>query len=553
MAEGADEAYRVIFALRANIREANEPGTITIAPNEQGWNDFGHRIRGQFTITPRASTGRGGMIGSRELFVGFVTEKKEQADLRWLRSRLGSTGFIRQEELPGFFTMLVDLVGYRTMVEILGPSEARVVLEAMHDVVAAGDSTSPPPWLREAISGPVFLNAFVRDSESYFAWKNAAPILDGLAFEELGKISESLAISFQLAGRPNHHELLFKFAVHDDVLPKRFAIVIGKNGVGKSQTLRRIASAALTGSSTLTDAKGERPSLNRLIAFTGTAASASIFPRMRRRGAKIWYKRFSLSHAGMGRRRDSTSDLIVQVARSSERIRGRGRFEILRHALLAIDHSSELALPGRAKLEPVPVTDLLTGGEQARLERFGSVDTDLEPVRLVDGKIYPLSSGELSFVRFAALASLYVENGSLLLFDEPETHLHPNFINQFVSLLDNLLEQTGSVAIIATHSAYFVREAFAEQVTVLRSAADHAIEIEQPRLKTFGADIGAISYFVFGEDEPTRLARIVERRITEQELSWDEVFEEYKDELSLELLSDLRSRLEHPPTQTRPS
>ena len=69
----------------------------------------------------------------------------------------------------------------------------------------------------------------------------------------------------------------------------------------------------------------------------------------------------------------------------------------------------------------------------------------------------------------------------------------------------------------------------------------------KPRLKTFGADIGAISYFVFGEDQPTLLARIVERRITEQELSWEQVFEEYKDELSLELLSDLRSRLENPP------
>lgn len=544
MADRTDDTYRVIFALRANIREANEPGTITIAPDEQGWNDFGHRVRAQFTITPRPSTARGGLVGSRSLFLAFTTEKGEQADVRWLRSRIGNSDFIRKEELPGFFTMLVDVAGYRAIVEILGPPEARVALQAMHDVVEAGDSPSPPPWLRSAVTGPVFLSAFVRDSESYFAWKNAAPILDGLEFEEIGKISETLAIRFQLAGRPNPHELIFKFAIHDGVLPKRFAIVIGKNGVGKSQTLRRIASAALSGNRSLTDGKGERPSLNRLMAFTGTSASGSIFPPMRRRGAKIWYKRFSLSHAGMGRRRDPTSDLIVQVARSNERIGGRGRFEIRERALHAIDGFSELALPSRDRPDPVRIADLLAGGEQARIERFGSVDTNLEPVRLIDGETYSLSSGELSFVRFAALASLYVENGSLLLFDEPETHLHPNFISQFVSLLDNLLEQTGSAAIIATHSAYFVREAFAEQVTVLRSAADRMIEVEQPTLKTFGADVGAISYFVFGEDEPTRLARIVERRIAEQGLNWQQVFEEYKGELSLELLSDLRSRLE---------
>jgi ABC-type transport system involved in cytochrome c biogenesis ATPase subunit len=544
VAERTDDAYRVIFALRANIREANEPGTITIAPDEQGWNDFGHSIRAQFTITPRPSTARGGMVGSRSLFLAFTTEEGEQADIRWLRSRIGNAAFIRQEQLPGFFTMLADLAGYRTIVEILGPSEARVALQAMHDVVEAGDSPKAPPWLRSAVTGPVFLSAFVRDSESYFAWKNAAPILEGLEFEEIGKISETLAIRFQLAGRPNPHELVFKFAIHDDILPKRFAIVIGKNGVGKSQTLRRIASAALSGNNSLTDCKGERPSLNRLLAFTGTAASGSIFPPMQRRGAKIWYKRFSLSHAGMGRRRDPTSDLIVQVARSNEGIGGRGRFEILERALHAIDGFSELALPSRDRSEPTLIAKLLTGGEQARIERFGSVDINLEPVRLIDGETYPLSSGELSFVRFAALASLYVENGSLLLFDEPETHLHPNFISQFVSILDNILEQTGSAAIIATHSAYFVREAFAEQVTVLRSAPDRIVEVEQPTLKTFGADVGAISYFVFGEDEPTRLARIVERRIAEQGLNWEQIFEEYKGDLSLELLSDLRSRLE---------
>jgi len=147
-------------------------------------------------------------------------------------------------------------------------------------------------------------------------------------------------------------------------------------------------------------------------------------------------------------------------------------------------------------------------------------------------------------LRFAALAGLYVENGSLLLFDEPETHLHPNFISQFVALLDGLLGQTGSAAILATHSVYFVREAVEDQVLVLRSDPDRVITAETPTLKTFGADVGAISYFVFGEDQPSRLALEVEDKIMAQGASWEAVFETYKDRVSLDLLGEIRAKVE---------
>ena len=163
---------------------------------------------------------------------------------------------------------------------------------------------------------------------------------------------------------------------------------------------------------------------------------------------------------------------------------------------------------------------------------------------MIDGVGYPLSSGEISFVRFAAQASLHVENGSLLLLDEPETHLHPNFISQFVSLLNSLLVQTGSAAIIATHSAYFVREVFQEQVSVLRTDKENFVTVERPMLRTFGADVGAISYFVFGEDEPSQLASALEAKLLRRFSTWDALYHRYKSELSLEVLGALRESME---------
>ena len=103
---------------------------------------------------------------------------------------------------------------------------------------------------------------------------------------------------------------------------------------------------------------------------------------------------------------------------------------------------------------------------------------------------------------------------------------------------------TGSAAIIATHSAYFVREVFRDQVTVLSVDDDGIVQAITPRLRTFGADVGAISYFVFGEDEPSQLAARVERRLLGRHQSWDDVYELYKDELSLEMLNTLRDAFE---------
>jgi len=147
-------------------------------------------------------------------------------------------------------------------------------------------------------------------------------------------------------------------------------------------------------------------------------------------------------------------------------------------------------------------------------------------------------------LRFVAQASLFVENGSLLLLDEPETHLHPNFISHFVALLNNLLAQTGSAAVIATHSAYLVREVFREQVTVLRTTSDGRVMSEPLRLQTFGADVGSISYFVFGEDEPSMLASEVEKRLLASYQSWEQLYADYKEQLSPEMLGSLRLAME---------
>jgi energy-coupling factor transporter ATP-binding protein EcfA2 len=534
---------RVLFGRREALAMELPPDTILVVPSSDGWNDFGHHTRVDYRIRMQSAKEAAEASG----FIGFIHPEADRNGKDLLQQLVSTQGESTATATTDhrFFTMLPDMEAYRRLVQTLNADDATEALTALNDLVALNEFESTAAILDLATQSEVFSLSFMRSSDSYFAYKNAGPLLRGLLSEQTGILSPTLAIRFQLPGRQNEHDLRFSFD-HAADLPKRIAVIIGKNGVGKSQTLGRIARAAIEGTAALTDGTdGGRPLINRLLAFAPTNEAESVFPTDKRKRPRIWYQRYSMNRSRRSRRNDYLSDLIVQVARSTQMVASKLRWEIFTEALSAITKADELHLPTHSTSgDYVPLAKLPRGAEQRVLERFASIDVKKEPARVVGGEGYPLSSGEISFLKFAAQVSLHIENGSLLLLDEPETHLHPNFISRFVSLLDGLLEATGSAAIIATHSAYFVREVFREQVTVLSVDSENLVQAQRPKLRTFGADVGAISYFVFGEDEPSRLAVEVERRLIAKQVPWPQIYAEYKDELSLEMLNGLRAAIE---------
>lgn len=538
------EKIAVMFGTRASLHTELPANSVLIVPIEDTWNDFGYRSKVEVRIRLTEDEGYHFAV----IFIGFITSSSTEPNgatrLEQLLKGVNSLT-LPATDTHRFFTMLPNMDAYRSLVQKFGVERSSEVLKSLRDLVALNEYKTSVNWLDYATNSEIFLKSFIRNSESYFAYKNAAPILRGLEFEEFHKLSKVIAINFQLAGRKNLHELTFRFD-HEANLPKRIAVVIGKNGVGKSQSLGRIVRSALDGDGSLFDGEtGDRIMVNRLLAFAPTNEVGSVFPRERRKRSRIWYRRFSLNRSSNVRKENNVADLVVQLARSEELIGQSTRWNIFLKALEAIENCEQICLPVKDnRNNPIPLHLVRSGGEAMVLEKFAAVVTRKEPIRMVSGASYPLSSGEISFLRFAAQASLHIENGSLLLLDEPETHMHPNFISQFVALLDSLLEQTGSAAIIATHSAYFVREVFQDQVIVLRNDQDGFVKIETPTLRTFGADVGAISYFVFGEDEPSRLVSMVTNRLLGRFYTWQDIYAQYKTELSLEMLGALRESME---------
>lgn len=498
------------------------------------------------------------LVSREEIYLAYQKDNPERSRRSWRRGpayeiadklRETKSNYLSVSDFPPFFTLLPSLEGYRTIVGILGPEDARLILSALNDMVALGRGAWVPDWYGAVSTSDIFNLVFLRDSETFFAFHNAAPILRGLVFEQLDKISSSFKLEFKLATFENSHELDFAFDISKP-LGNRIAVVIGKNGVGKSQTLFHFAKSLIGGSKFLTDSTGNRPHVNRLIAVTSPGETRNTFPTVTR-ASRIDYRRLHLSRSQWGKAESGMGSTLVQLARSDEGIKGRNRWKMFVESISVIHKPGELFVKRRdpnAELrrmmqssDPFPITEMLEGDEDERLERWSGVCPRSDVCRFVNGNEFPLSSGQVTFIRFAAQVCLHIENGSVLLFDEPETHLHPNLITEFIRLLDRLLEMTGSVAIVATHSAYFVREVPRGQVIVLRQTdADvNKIEAIQPRLRTLGADIGEISHFVFGDELFGRLLGKVREKIVKNQAKAAKLLNSIEEDLSVEAWMNL--------------
>ncbi|ACI58175.1 AAA ATPase (plasmid) [Rhizobium leguminosarum bv. trifolii WSM2304] len=528
------EQFKLFFSSHAQSIENN---TILITPSGDSFDDFRFKTRVKVFV-------RRDSVNLRAEFsamIGFLQSSNNEvngADL--IKNVAPDSAVVPEDNFPKFFTLLLDLDAYRDLVSDTAVAGAREILLKTCDLVALGEFLANSPILRDAPNTAVFQFSLTRTAEAFFAYKNAGPILRGLGHEEIGRMSPTIAVSFKLAAFENKHELRFNFD-HAGFLPKRMAIIIGKNGVGKSQALGTIAKQAIKGGGLIDPQTGERAQFNRMLAFAPTKEALSVFPSTTRRRQYVRYSRYALARSSPTRKAGGLINAIVSVARSNQAIKGRSRWQIFQNAIDALGDIKSIWIWTNDGI--IPLHALNQGGEQEKLRRFASINSRRDPVRFANGNALRLSSGEISFLKFAAYVSLEIDNSSLLLFDEPETHLHPNFIARFVSILDSLLAQTGSAAIIATHSAYFLREVFREQISILRAGDDGRIEVQRPRLATFGADIGEISYFVFGEDEPSYLAQELEKNIQSLGMKWDEILERYSSELSLEFLNEIRAKI----------
>ena len=92
-----------------------------------------------------------------------------------------------------------------------------------------------------------------------------------------------------------------------------------------------------------------------------------------------------------------------------------------------------------------------------------------------------------------------VEDRTLVLFDEPESHLHPPLLAAFIRALSDLLIKRNGVAILATHSPVVLQEVPKQCVWKLRRHG-LVVKVDRPVVETFGENVAVLTREIFGLD-----------------------------------------------------
>jgi predicted ATPase len=433
----------------------------------------------------------------------FHNSEGESTDLGWIK--ILQRGADRTQLEPSFerlgdgYCSLGGDADYYRRLAALDSVIAEAILGALRDV--AVDDQLRASFEHE----PGFETSLLRFQEARDALDEGAKLFRGRQRRQ----DDELAFTFRtrLKGFVVPHELTLQFARARAL--GRTTVLIGANGTGKTGVLGRLA-YALVG---LIDRDGGE-SLEPTPSLPGgvLAVSWSAFDRFEIPRGELPTRYF---YCGL-----RVFEVRVRAASSEDkpRLRGRGRYERLdlEHCInQALEALLLLSKRERVKLRETFVA-LELGPDKVCRDVAGAEDG----AALADA-LHRLSAGQKLVACTLIHLRARLEPGTMVLFDEPEAHLHPSLLSGLVRELNELLEARDSFAIVATHSPLVLQETPARHVVVL-DAENGVPQARGYAGETFGETISFLMDSVF--------------RVGGEQRNWRAIIEVYRDSDRLEEL-----------------
>lgn len=304
--------------------------------------------------------------------------------------------------------------------------------------------------------------------------------------------------------RSNPITIEFNFDKHD-ILPYRINAIIGKNGVGKTQIIKNL-SEEISGMMFSDDKELNLtykpikvyPNFSKII-----TVSYSAFDDFRKMEG-LEKSKFNYVYCGLYKiegqedKRLSIEEIKKNILDAKYEIEKRGRKEEWFNSIRLISESTDIV---------------------GMIEIAETIE-DIQ-----------LSSGELVILSCITDIIKYISEESLILFDEPELHLHPNAVSNFMRMFNNILETYDSYAIVSTHSPIIIQEIPSRNVNIILRENDYTM-VRRLGIECFGESIDNINKDVFYFNKSSlnykkKLEDIIQNN------SYEKIVEQFDDKLSL--------------------
>lgn len=316
-----------------------------------------------------------------------------------------------------------------------------------------------------------------------------------------------LAFKYELTmpGSVLPHIVNFDFR-KTSLLPNRVMLLVGKNGVGKTQLMANLA-ISMTGFTDAGNVDGAEkiinagvlspfPTFRSLIAISFNAFDKFEIPAKNlddENGTKYTYCGLRNSDGKLYSEKelvDIIAETFIEMTESQRRDLKKSINNVLRVRL-----NQEVNLGNASELY-----SKFSSGQRIVLNVLVHLIKNLEP-------------------------------SSLVLFDEPETHLHPNLMADLLSEIQKLLNKYRSYALLASHSPIVAQQIPSKSIRMI-SRGDAGPEIGVPPIECFGENLSEISNVLFEAQEKDRdYTAVLKKILAETNNSADDVFALFENRL----------------------
>src|SRR5208282_3318963 len=326
--------------------------------------------------------------------------------------------------------------------------------------------------------------------------------------------------------------------------PTNVHVVIGRNGAGKTYLLRNIASV-------LRQPRPRSTSPSGSLRFLPT----TVVPKPPERFANLVTVTFSafdpflspdtpadtemaIRYAYVGLRKPlALPDVPLDQAPQEPQVRTKELHE------LAAEFRESLAKcmsgPRRHRwLDAIRTLQTDPGFQELEIPSY--LENGEDPVAPISEIFNALSAGHKIVLLIVTRLVELADERTLILLDEPESHLHPPLLSSLVRVLSDLLTLRNSVAIVSTHSPVVLQEVPKSCVWVLRRSGE-TTKAERPEIETFGENVGVLTRGIFGlEVTNSGFHSLISSQVAGGHKDYDQVLGEFDQQLGAEARSIAR-------------
>lgn len=473
------------------------------------WNDFSFVT--MFYLSLYDQKGELHEIGNVK--IGFKGQSTDKSTYGTLDSMFHS--------LPeGYFSVGQDVDYYQNMSRLVGPAKTSL-LQALKDIAYA------PELIELAQEEDVFRTSLLRDVSLSVIKGQFTRVLEGK--EPLTNFEFKFVRSAQT--QMSGIELTFKVKVEDKPSSNIHAI-IGRNGVGKTTLLNGMIEA-VTGNgnpnAVFYDIEGWRETpiskdyFSSLVSVSFSAFDPFSPPTEQpdpSKGTCYFYIGLKNGDDSLKGLNDIHEDFLQALRSCLSQTPKRERWLRAIDTLESDENFAGMALKELAEYSG----EVLTSKARKRIRKMSS------------GHAVVL----LTITRLVAT----VEEKTLVLIDEPESHLHPPLLSAFIRALSDLLLDRNGVSIIATHSPVVLQEVPRCCVWKINRCR-LMTEPRRPAIETFGENVGILTREVFGLEVVKSGFHDLLAKSVATGGTYEEIVDSYREQLGVEARALLKALVVH--------